>query len=160
MCGPTNTMTEARSPAQSAFPGRFSGMTTWMRISEKNSSAPKKPRRYLEIRVLPVQMISFFMDSVERDGGATASFVFWVQDILGHSGKKILDRGIEPGNALERSCAGTQNAQTFLNHAPFSEIEKWRLVMDLRLFHTGRSHVSDHDVRSHACVCGRKGSTV
>jgi len=33
-------------------------------------------------------------DSVERDGGATASYVFWVLDLLGHSKKMILERGI------------------------------------------------------------------
>jgi len=34
-------------------------------------------------------------DSVERDGGATASYVFWVLDLLGHKEKKILNRGID-----------------------------------------------------------------
>lgn len=34
-------------------------------------------------------------DSVERDGGATASYVFWVLDMLGHQNKKILERGID-----------------------------------------------------------------
>jgi thiosulfate/3-mercaptopyruvate sulfurtransferase len=34
-------------------------------------------------------------DSVTRDGGATSSYVFWVLDLLGHSDKKILERGID-----------------------------------------------------------------
>jgi thiosulfate/3-mercaptopyruvate sulfurtransferase len=34
-------------------------------------------------------------DSVERDGGATASYVFWVLDLLGHEKKKILEGGID-----------------------------------------------------------------
>lgn len=34
-------------------------------------------------------------DSVERDGGATASYVFWILDMLGHENKKILDGGID-----------------------------------------------------------------
>ncbi|MFO7717484.1 MAG: sulfurtransferase [Thermodesulfobacteriota bacterium] len=34
-------------------------------------------------------------DSVERDGGATASYVFWVLDMLGHENKMILERGID-----------------------------------------------------------------
>ena len=34
-------------------------------------------------------------DSVSRDGGATASYVFWVLDILGHENMKILERGID-----------------------------------------------------------------
>ncbi len=34
-------------------------------------------------------------DSVTRDGGATASYVFWVLDLLGHSRMALLDRGID-----------------------------------------------------------------
>ena len=34
-------------------------------------------------------------DSVQRDGGATASYVFWVLDMLGHENKMILERGID-----------------------------------------------------------------
>lgn len=34
-------------------------------------------------------------DSVERDGGATASYVFWILDMLGHENKKILEGGID-----------------------------------------------------------------
>lgn len=34
-------------------------------------------------------------DSVERDGGATASYVFWVLELLGHENVKLLDGGID-----------------------------------------------------------------
>jgi thiosulfate/3-mercaptopyruvate sulfurtransferase len=34
-------------------------------------------------------------DSVERDGGATASYIFWVLDLLGHQNVRILDGGID-----------------------------------------------------------------
>ncbi len=34
-------------------------------------------------------------DSVKRDGGATASYVFWILDLLGHRNVKILHRGID-----------------------------------------------------------------
>ena len=34
-------------------------------------------------------------DSVERDGGATASYVFWVLDMLGHERMRVLDGGID-----------------------------------------------------------------
>ncbi len=34
-------------------------------------------------------------DSVKRDGGATASYVFWVLDLLGHPRVRVLQRGIE-----------------------------------------------------------------
>lgn len=34
-------------------------------------------------------------DSVARDGGATASYVFWVLDLLGHRRMALLERGID-----------------------------------------------------------------
>jgi thiosulfate/3-mercaptopyruvate sulfurtransferase len=34
-------------------------------------------------------------DSIARDGGATASYVFWVLDLLGHEDKMILEQGID-----------------------------------------------------------------
>jgi len=34
-------------------------------------------------------------DSVERDGGATASYVFWVLEFLGHENVRVLDGGID-----------------------------------------------------------------
>ena len=34
-------------------------------------------------------------DNRERDGGATASYVFWVLDVLGHPKMRVLDGGIE-----------------------------------------------------------------
>lgn len=34
-------------------------------------------------------------DSVARDGGATAAYVFWVLDLLGHERVALLERGIE-----------------------------------------------------------------
>jgi thiosulfate/3-mercaptopyruvate sulfurtransferase len=34
-------------------------------------------------------------DSIARDGGATASYVFWVLDLLGHKKMRILERGID-----------------------------------------------------------------
>jgi thiosulfate/3-mercaptopyruvate sulfurtransferase len=38
-------------------------------------------------------------DSVQKDGGATASYVYWVLDVLGHAEKKILDGGIDAWRA-------------------------------------------------------------
>ena len=34
-------------------------------------------------------------DSIARDGGATASYLFWVLDLLGHENMAILERGID-----------------------------------------------------------------
>jgi thiosulfate/3-mercaptopyruvate sulfurtransferase len=45
-------------------------------------------------------------DSVERDGGATASYVFWILEMLGHENVKILDGGID---AWKRAGLGTSD---------------------------------------------------
>ncbi|GAB4259103.1 MAG: sulfurtransferase [Deferrisomatales bacterium] len=34
-------------------------------------------------------------DSVKKDGGAVASYVFWVLDLLGHPSVKVLERGLD-----------------------------------------------------------------
>jgi thiosulfate/3-mercaptopyruvate sulfurtransferase len=39
------------------------------------------------------------LDSVARDGAATASYVFWMLDVLGHENMAILDRGINAWKA-------------------------------------------------------------
>lgn len=44
--------------------------------------------------LFPNDMIVLY-DSVARDGGATASYLFWVLDLLGHQKMAILDRGID-----------------------------------------------------------------
>lgn len=45
-------------------------------------------------------------DSVERDGGATASYVFWLLELLGHERVSILDGGID---AWKRAGLETSN---------------------------------------------------
>ncbi|HPA15369.1 MAG TPA: sulfurtransferase [Desulfobacterales bacterium] len=100
-------------------------------------------------------------DSVERDGGATASFVFWVLDILGHSGKKILDRGIDAWKRAGYDLAAEpRTLKPLLYQAPFSEIEKWRLVDGPYVYsRLGDPMYQIIDVRSHAEYVGEKGST-
>lgn len=44
--------------------------------------------------LFPNDMIVLY-DSVARDGGATASYLFWVLDLLGHEKMAILERGID-----------------------------------------------------------------
>lgn len=46
-------------------------------------------------------------DSVARDGGATASYVFWVLDLLGHPDKRILARGIDGWTAAGGETVAT-----------------------------------------------------
>jgi thiosulfate/3-mercaptopyruvate sulfurtransferase len=58
-------------------------------------------------------------DSVTRDGGATASYVFWVLDLLGHSDKKILERGVDAWMADGGDTVDTpRTAEAVLYQAP------------------------------------------
>lgn len=68
-------------------------------------------------------------DSVERDGGATASYVFWVLDYLGHENVKVLDGGID---AWKR--AGLETAvepaeiEAVVYQAPPEDLQRTALV--------------------------------
>jgi thiosulfate/3-mercaptopyruvate sulfurtransferase len=64
-------------------------------------------------------------DSVERDGGATASYVFWVLDMLGHQNKKILERGIDAWteNGYDRVTTARKPVQ-LLYQAGLDEVRK------------------------------------
>lgn len=99
-------------------------------------------------------------DSVERDGGATASYLFWVLDILGHPGKRILDGGIDAwrraGYDLE---AESGTLKPLLYQAPSSEIQKWKLIDGRYIYpRLGDPMYQIIDVRSHAEYVGEKGS--
>ena len=68
-------------------------------------------------------------DSVARDGGATASYVFWVLDLLGHEKKALLERGIDgwldAGGPVVNEPA---RREPLLYQAPGSEIDLRRLA--------------------------------
>ncbi|SMC25984.1 thiosulfate/3-mercaptopyruvate sulfurtransferase [Desulfacinum hydrothermale DSM 13146] len=68
-------------------------------------------------------------DSVARDGGATASYVFWVLDYLGHPSKKILHRGIDGWvEAGGETVAEPARREPVTYQAPSSEIRAECLV--------------------------------
>jgi thiosulfate/3-mercaptopyruvate sulfurtransferase len=68
-------------------------------------------------------------DSVERDGGATASYVFWVLDLLGHPSKKILERGIDGWTSAGGDISETpRRLDPMLYQAPADEIRTRRWV--------------------------------
>lgn len=56
-------------------------------------------------------------DSVERDGGATASYVFWVLDMLGHEKKKILGGGIDAWRKSEEGASDPAELEPVLYQA-------------------------------------------
>lgn len=99
-------------------------------------------------------------DSVERDGGATASFVFWVLDVLGHREKMILEQGIDgwkkAGYELVTEPA---NPKPLLYQAPHDEIGKEKLIDgDFIYVRLGDPYYQIVDVRSHAEYVGQKGT--
>jgi len=67
-------------------------------------------------------------DSVQRDGGATSSYLFWVLDLLGHKNMKVLERGIDGWiDAGGETVAAPREAEAVLYQAPADEINlrKW-----------------------------------
>lgn len=99
-------------------------------------------------------------DSVERDGGATASYVFWVLDILGHEDMKILERGVDGW----RDAGGDlvpepRRLDPILYQAPTNEIKTRKLVSGDFIFkRLGDPYYQIIDVRSHEEYVGKKGS--
>lgn len=68
-------------------------------------------------------------DSIERDGGATASYVFWVLDLLGHQEKKILESGIDDWLSGGGDITDTPHRlEPMLYQAPADEIQMRRWV--------------------------------
>lgn len=67
-------------------------------------------------------------DSVQRDGGATSSYLFWVLDLLGHKQMKVLERGIDAWiDAGGETVAIPRKVEAVLYQAPAEEINlrKW-----------------------------------
>jgi thiosulfate/3-mercaptopyruvate sulfurtransferase len=99
-------------------------------------------------------------DSVARDGGATASYVFWVLDILGHEDKKILEGGID---AWERAGydldSKPQALGPILYQADMASIQGHGLIDGHDVYRQlGDPHYQIIDVRSAAEYLGEKGT--
>ncbi|MFP4349858.1 MAG: sulfurtransferase [Desulfococcaceae bacterium] len=99
-------------------------------------------------------------DSVKRDGGATAAYFFWVLDVLGHSDKKVVDRGIDSwidaGGDLARD---PKQLDPILYQAPSDEIDSRKLETgDFIYKNLGDPYYRIIDVRSSAEYLGEKGT--
>ncbi|MDY6903530.1 MAG: sulfurtransferase [Thermodesulfobacteriota bacterium] len=100
-------------------------------------------------------------DSVERDGGATASYVFWVLDVLGHENKMILERGINAWrDAGYEVTTEPRMPEPLLYQAPAGEVNREKLIAGQFVY----NRLSDFyyqivDVRSRAEYLGEKGTT-
>ena len=99
-------------------------------------------------------------DSVKRDGGATAAYVFWVLDVLGHPKKRILNQGIDAWQAadFERTTRPRQ-PEPVLYQAASKDIHKGRLIDgDFVYKRLGDYYYQIVDVRSEAEYLGKKGT--
>jgi len=89
-------------------------------------------------------------DSVERDGGATASYVFWVLDFLGHEDVKVLDGGIDAWKraGLETSSELAER-DAVVYQAPPEELDRTARIDGRELRERlGDRHYQILDVRS------------
>ncbi|MCF8024951.1 MAG: sulfurtransferase [Desulfobacteraceae bacterium] len=100
-------------------------------------------------------------DSVERDGGATASYVFWVLDVLGHEKKMILDRGIDAWRDAGYDLATEpRKPEPLLYQAPAEAINAKRLIDGTFVYKKlGDFYYQIVDARSRAEYLGEKGTT-
>lgn len=68
-------------------------------------------------------------DAVARDGGATASYLFWILEVLGHQDKRILDGGIDAWQADGQSVVSKPAArEPLLYQALPEEIRRDQLI--------------------------------
>ncbi|MCF8068399.1 MAG: sulfurtransferase [Desulfobacterales bacterium] len=99
-------------------------------------------------------------DSVARDGGATASYLFWILDILGHESKKILNGGIDAWESAGYDLVSKQKELTpILYQAPMQEIRGRGLIDGDDVYSKlGDLHYQIIDVRSPEEYKGEKGT--
>lgn len=100
-------------------------------------------------------------DSVERDGGATCSYVFWVLDLLGHQDVRILERGIDGwvADGMETAEAPTKR-EALLYQAPVDEVRVLKRISGNKIYQRlGDPHYQIVDVRSQAEYLGEKPNT-
>lgn len=99
-------------------------------------------------------------DSVERDGGATASYVFWVLDVLGHEEKRLLEGGIDAWERAGFDLDSTpKTLPPILYQAPTEAMETDRWAEGRFVYQRlGDPFYQILDVRSPGEYLGQKGS--
>jgi thiosulfate/3-mercaptopyruvate sulfurtransferase len=97
-------------------------------------------------------------DSVERDGGATCSYIFWALDLLGHRNMKILERGIDAWiEAGGKTVSAPRSLEPVLYQAPSDEIKHRKSVAaDFIRARLGDPYYQILDVRSREEYLGEK----
>ncbi|MFZ7125204.1 MAG: sulfurtransferase [Desulfobacterales bacterium] len=99
-------------------------------------------------------------DSVKSDGGATASYVFWVLDVLGHPRKRILEGGIDAWERAGHPLASEpKTLEPILYQAPTKEIQTHRLIDARWIFsRLGDPMYQIVDARSRSEYLGERGA--
>jgi thiosulfate/3-mercaptopyruvate sulfurtransferase len=100
-------------------------------------------------------------DSVARDGGATASYLFWVLDLLGHKKMAILERGIDGWvEAGGKVVNQPQEREPLLYQAPVKQIKLRRWADEEFIYpRLGDRYYQILDVRSEAEYLGEALNT-
>jgi thiosulfate/3-mercaptopyruvate sulfurtransferase len=99
-------------------------------------------------------------DSVKRDGGATASYFFWVLDVLGHGNKKVLEGGIDAWVAADGKLSSEPlKLDPVLYQAKKEDIASRKLIGgDYVYKRLGDPYYQIIDARSHEEYVGEAGS--
>lgn len=99
-------------------------------------------------------------DSVARDGGATASYVFWILDVMGHENKKILARGIDAWKEAGFEVAAQPRKPEPVSYRPSPGSVRKDLLIDEKFVYQrlGDFYYQIVDVRSREEYLGEKGS--
>jgi thiosulfate/3-mercaptopyruvate sulfurtransferase len=100
-------------------------------------------------------------DSVARDGGATASYLFWVLDLLGHQRMAILEGGIDGWMAIDGEVVNAPaQREALLYQAPSNEISQRKMVNETFIHpRLGDPYYQILDVRSEAEYLGEALNT-
>jgi len=100
-------------------------------------------------------------DSVARDGGATASYLFWVLDLLGHKKMAVLEGGIDGWMAAGGEVVNQpEKREPLLYQAPAAEIDNRRWVDEDFIYpRLGDRYYQILDVRSKAEYLGEALNT-
>jgi thiosulfate/3-mercaptopyruvate sulfurtransferase len=100
-------------------------------------------------------------DSIARDGGATASYLFWVLDLLGHKKMTILEQGIDGWLAAGGEVVNQpQQREPLLYQASSKEIELRRWADEEFIYpRLGDPYYQVLDVRSEAEYLGKDLNT-
>lgn len=120
----------------------------------------REAQRILGKHGITAQDTVVLYDSVARDGGATASYVFWILDVLGHEKKMILERGIDGWrDAGFESVTSPRQTRQLLYQAPSDTIAINKIIAgDFIYDRLGDYYYQIIDVRSAEEYAGKAGT--